>query len=229
MQEMCKGRQIMNKEKILKFLNWFYHSYIWVGIILLIVDIVSKNIICNVMVEGESVTWIPGFLSISYTINRKAAFGIGPDNPTVSKVLYTTIAIIASVGISFFFAKNQKKLPGYVKAALFMIVAGALGNMIDRLFYSPEYLHAYPGEAGGVVDFIDFFNGSSLHKFWHFIFNIADCGVVIGVGMILVNMIIEEVKDSKKRKKDAKPEDDSKVLSASEKQRLEEQEKNRVQ
>lgn len=218
----------MNKEKIVKFLKWFFHSYIWIGILVLIIDIISKNIIANNMVEGESIILIPGFLSITYTINRHAAFGIGPDNPMASKILYISIAAIACVAIPIYFAKNQKKLPGYVKAALFMIVAGAMGNMIDRIFYSPEYLHASAGQPAGVVDFIDFFAGSKLHELWHYIFNIADCGVVIGVGMMLVFVIIEEVRESKAAKKEKEPEDSTKVLSASEKQKLEEQEKNRV-
>ncbi|MCQ2087326.1 MAG: signal peptidase II [Bacilli bacterium] len=219
----------MNKEKIINFLKWFFHSYIWVGILLLIVDIISKNIIANNMNEGDSITLIPGFLSITYTINRHAAFGIGPDNPMVSKILYIVIAAVATVGISIYFAKNQKKIPGYMKAALMIIVAGAIGNMIDRIFYSPEYLHAIAGQPGGVVDFIDFFNGSKLHNLWHYIFNIADCGVVIGAFMLAAYLIIDEVKESRKEKAKKGPVDNTKVLSESEKKKLEEQEKNRAE
>lgn len=219
----------MNKEKIVKFLKWFFHSYIWVGILLLIVDIISKNLIANLMVEGDSIELIPNFLSITYTINRHAAFGIGPENPLVSKILYIVIAGIATIGISIYFAKNQKKMPGYLKAALMIIVAGAIGNMIDRLVYSPEYLHAIAGQPAGVVDFIDFFKGSALHKVWHYIFNIADCGVVIGVFMLAAYLIIEDVKESKKEKAKKVPESNEKVISESEKQRLAEQEKNRAE
>lgn len=220
----------MTKEKIINFLKWFFHSYIWIGIIVLIIDIISKNIICNNMAEGDSITLIPRFLSITYTINRHAAFGIGPSDPTASKILYICVAVVAIIGISIYFAKNQKKMPGYVKAALFMIVAGALGNMIDRIIYSPEYLHALSNQPGGVVDFIDFFNGSALHKYWHFIFNIADCGVVIGCFILLGYCIVDMIKEAKQNKEKEKVtvEDNEKVLSTSEKQKLEEQEKNRV-
>ena len=143
---------------------------------------------------------ISNFLSITYTINRHAAFGLGPENPTVSKVLYISVAIIAAILISVYYAKSYKKLPGYVKAALMIIIAGALGNMIDRIFYSPEYLHAINGQPAGVVDFIDFFKGSKLHDLWHYIFNIADCGVVIGVFMLFIYFIIDEIQTSKKEK-----------------------------
>ena len=126
----------MNKQNIIKGLKWFFHSYIWIGVLLLIVDIVSKNIIANTMQEGESITLIPGFLSISYAINRHAAFGIGPEDPNVSRILYICFASIASVGISIWFAKSHKKMPGYVRAALMIIVAGALGATYgtDKLF-----------------------------------------------------------------------------------------------
>ena len=219
----------MNKEKIVKFLKWFFHSYIWVGILLLIVDIISKNLVANLMMEGDSIELIPNFLSLTYTINRHAAFGIGPENPVVSKVLYIVVAGIASIGIIYYYSKNHKKFPGYLKAALMIIVAGAIGNMIDRIFYSPEYLHAYEGQPAGVVDFIDFFKGSALHNVWHYIFNIADCGVVIGVIMLAVYFIIEDVKESKQAKAKNGPQSNEKVLSESEKQRLEEQEKNRAE
>lgn len=220
----------MTKEKIIKALKWFYRSYIWVGLLFLIVDIISKNIIANTMTEGDSIELIPNFLSITYTINRHAAFGIGPENPIISKVLYITVAVIASVGIPIYYVKNKDKLPWYVRIALTMIVAGALGNMIDRIFYTAEYLHALPGEEPGVVDFIDFFKGSKLHNLWHYIFNVADCGVVIGVFILIIRLIIEEVEDHKKQKKakPAKTEDNEKVLSVSEKKKLEEQDKNRV-
>ena len=219
----------MNKEKIIKGLKWFFHSYIWVGILLLIVDIVSKNIVANTMNEGDSIELIPNFLSFSYTINRHAAFGIGPDNPTLSKILYISIAIIACIGITIYYVKRHKQLSGLIKAALMIIMAGALGNMIDRIFYSAEYLHALNGQPAGVVDFIDFFKGSSLHELWHYIFNVADIGVVVGVFIIFIESIVSEIISSRKAKAKAGPVDNTKVLSESEKKKLEEQEKNKVE
>ncbi|MCR5309142.1 MAG: signal peptidase II [Bacilli bacterium] len=218
-----------NENKFKTFLKWFFHSYIWVGVLLLIIDIISKNIVANNMVEGDSVTVIPGFLSFTYTINRHAAFGIGPENATVSKILYICVASIACIAIPIYFAKSYKKMPGYLRAALMIILAGAVGNLIDRVFYSPEYLHALPDMPGGVVDFLDFFKGSALHNVWHFIFNIADCGVVIGVFMLFISFIIDEIKHTKEDKKLAPVEITTKVLSESEKKKLEEQEMNKVE
>ena len=216
----------MEKNNKESFFKWFFHSYIWIGLLVLIIDIVSKNLVCNLMKEGDSIDLIPGFLSITYVINRKAAFGLGFDNLAVNKGIYIGFASLVSIIICVYFAKKNKELPGYAKAALMMIVAGAIGNMIDRIFYTPEYLHAYIGEPAGVVDFIDFFNGSALHNVWHYVFNIADSGVVIGMIMLLVWIIIDEIKDFKAKK--AK-EDNEKVLSKSEKEKIENINKNKVE
>ena len=216
----------MEKNNKTPFFKWFFHSYIWIGILLLIIDIVSKNLVCNLMKEGDSIVLIPHFLNITYVVNRKAAFGLGFDNLALNKGLYIGFAVIVSTIICIYFAKKNNTLPGYVKAALMLIVAGAIGNMIDRIFYTAEYLNCYAGEPPGVVDFIDFFNGSSIYSFWHYVFNFADSGVVIGMIMLLVWIIVDEIKELKaKRSK----EDDTKVMSKSEKEKLENINQNKVE
>lgn len=228
-----------NENKFIKFLKWFFHSFIWIGILLFIVDIVSKNIIVSVFADkgGEAfdpkdgIEVIPHFLWFNYAINRNAAFGFGPKDPNVARILYICFASIATIGLSIWFAKGHKKMPGYVRAAIGLIIAGALGNMVDRIFYTPEYLNANPGTAGGVVDFIDFFYDSPLHNIWGYIFNIADCCVVIGTFMLIIWMLIDWIKDIKKdREEKAKePKDTEKVLSASERKKIQEQEENKVE
>ena len=69
-----------------------------------------------------------------------------------------------------------------------LILTGALGNLIDRLFYGPRY---------AVIDFIDFY----FLPFWNYVFNIADCGVVIGAILLIIYLIVSEVKDYKARSK----------------------------
>ena len=82
-----------------------------------------------------------------------------------------------------------------------LIVAGAIGNVIDRFIY------------GKVVDFIDFYG------IWNAIFNVADCCIVIGTIMLIVYLIIEEVKEYRRKKKE-EPEPQGKVLSKEEQERL---------
>ena len=74
-----------------------------------------------------------------------------------------------------------------------LIVAGAIGNLIDRIFYTASYLG---GSHAGVVDFIDFCG------IWDAVFNIADCCVVIAACMFIVYTIVEMVKDYIKENKE---------------------------
>ena len=82
------------------------------------------------------------------------------------------------------------------------ILVGAIGNLIDRIFY------------GKVVDFIDFFG------IWHAIFNVADSFVVVGTIMLIIYLIVEEVKDYKARKA-LEPKVEGKVLSKTEQEKIE--------
>ena len=196
-------------EKFLKGLKWFFHSYIWLFVLGILTDIISKNIIVNNMEPGQSVPLIKGFLHITYSVNNAAAFSMGTSNPVANLIMYSCIAGIASIAIIVYYAKAHKKMHALLKASLMLILAGALGNLVDRLFYTPEYLG--PGITDrGVVDFIDFCG------IWHAIFNIADSCICIGAAIMLLYFIIDEVKE---RKKHSEPKvKQEKVLSKTEKE-----------
>lgn len=179
-------------EKIKKGLLWFLNSYIWLFIICLATDIITKNIVVSNMNYGQKVDLIPGFLAITYSINDKAAFSIGFPDPIWNKIIYTTIAVIATFVIVYYLVKKYKKTNAIVRASLMLVLVGAIGNVIDRLFYSPEFLHS-GSDLCGVVDWIDFYG------IWGAIFNIADSCVVIAAGIFLVYFIIDEVKEQKEK------------------------------
>ena len=100
-----------------------------------------------------------------------------------------------------------------------MIVAGALGNCIDRIFYSASYLNYVDPSTGkyitGVVDWIDFYG------VWKFNFNVADIAVVVAAIMLIVYMIVMEIVEynQKKKKEPKKVEDTSKVVSKTEQEK----------
>ena len=192
------------KEKVLKTLKWFYQSFIWLFIILLTVDIVTKQVMLHNMTEGQSIELIPNFLRITLVFNRAAAFGIGFANATVNRWLYVAVASVATIGICFFYYKKHKELALYVRACLMLVLTGAIGNLIDRLFYSQTEFC--------VVDWIDFVG------IWRWVFNIADAGVVIGAFMMIIYLIIDEVKEYKRRKA-SEPQAEGKVLSKTEQEK----------
>ena len=197
------------KEKIIRALKAFYRSFFWLFLILLAIDIITKQIVLHNMTEGQSIVLIPhDILKITLVFNRAAAFGIGFDNPVVNRWLYVAIATVASIGISFYFIKKHKELTFYVRACLMMILTGAIGNLIDRLFYSSSNYY--------VVDWINFFDTS----WWHWVFNIADAAVVVGAFMMIGYIIVEEVKEYKKKKAD-EPKAEGKLLSKTEQEKNE--------
>ena len=187
------------KEKLLKALKWFLDSYIWLFVILLALDIVTKNIIVyyGAQLTNQPVVLIPGFLRISYTINQNVAFGMSLGSPLANRIVFSIVALLVSAGIIVYMVLKWGKLRKLYRAIMMMILVGAIGNVIDRIFYTAEYLNA--GGAQGVVDWIDFYG------VWKFNFNIADSAVVIAAFMMIITMIVLEVKDYKERKaKEAK-------------------------
>ena len=194
----------MNKEKIKAGLKWFYQSFIWLFIVFLAIDIATKQIVMNLgKVPGTKIAdW--GFVRINYILNYNAAFGLGASDPTLSRVLYLVIASLVTAGIIAYLVIKRKTIKLYVRACLILVITGAVGNMIDRIFYAPYH---------AVVDWIDFW------WFWGYNFNIADSCIVVAAFMLAIYLIVLEVKEYlAKRKEEGIT---VKTLSKTEQERLE--------
>ena len=206
------------KDKIIKGLKWFYRSYIWLGLVLLGLDIFTKQLMMHLPVneKGHIAEW--GFVNISFTLNEGAAFGMGTGNEMANRVIYLVVATLISIGLGVYLVLKRKETKLFVRASLIMVITGAIGNMIDRIFYGP--LQGQVGLfTGRVVDWIDFY------WFWGYIFNIADCCIVIAAFMLIIYVLVNEVKDAIARRKEEAS--DTKILSKSEQERLEEQNKSK--
>jgi signal peptidase II len=137
------------------------------------------------MYEGQRIHVLGNFFRITFIENPGMAFGF---NPGINFKLWISIfSIIASMGLIVYIyrVRNQSLI---LRLALAFILGGAIGNLIDRMFYGIFYGYA-PLFYGHVVDFLDF-------DFFHFslfgrtfdrwpIFNIADASVTIGVIILL--------------------------------------------
>lgn len=130
----------------------------------LVADIVTKVVVVATMDEGDTVRLIDGILKIDYTRNAGAAFSIG----TGATVLFTGVAVIV-VGVIIRQARRLVSRSWAVTLGL--LLGGALGNLVDRLFRSPGPLR------GHVVDWIEL-------PHWP-VFNLADSAIVIG-GVVAV-------------------------------------------
>lgn len=176
---------------------------------LFLIDLITKLTVVNYFAtHDEPITVIDGFLRINYTINIAAAFGFGVGNAVTNRIVYCVVASIILFAIIGGYIWKRKKIAPTFKICILVIAAGALGNLIDRIFYSPEFLHS---PENGVVDWIDFY------KIWSFNFNIADCCVVLGAIALIIYLIVDEVKTSKANRK---PQVAGKVLSVEEQRRL---------
>ena len=206
------------KEKLLKGLKWFYQSFIWLAVLLLAIDIISKQIIMHSGLDpydsGSFFDW--GIVRINYVLNPNAAFGFGASDPDVSRTIYLIVATLISSALIFYLIWKRKEMKLIVRASLILVVTGAVGNMIDRIFYGP--LQGGNGLFSGmVVDWIDFY------WFWGYNFNIADSCIVVAAFMLIIYVIVTEVKDyMAKNKTEVKPvKTHTKTLSKSEKEKLE--------
>ena len=115
--------------------------------------LVVKNLSCN-----ESIPVIKGIFHLSLVFNKGAAFGILKNQLP----LFIFSSIIAAVLI--FIELKSKKHRLLYEVALSLILAGALGNLIDRL------AHGY------VIDFLDF-------RIWP-VFNVADSAITVGAVLL---------------------------------------------
>ena len=204
------------KENLLKGLKWFYQSFIWLAVLLLAIDIITKQVIMASGMTAPALIADWGFVHISYVLNPNAAFGFGTGNEVANRIIYLIVATLISAGLITYLILKRKETKLFVRAALVMVVTGAIGNMIDRVFYGP--LQGKTGLfSGKVVDWIDF------HWFWPYVFNIADCCIVIAAFMLIIYIIVAEVKDYREKNKNKVKtvNDGQKVLSKSEKEKLE--------
>lgn len=132
---------------------------------------------------GSSRAILGDFLRLTYIENPGMAFGIDIGG----KLFLTIFSLFASVGIFIYLSKiRDEAFP--IRLSLAMILGGAIGNLIDRMFYG-VFFGEGPLFYGKVVDFIDvdFFNVDVLgfHISRWPVFNVADSAVSLGVIVLL--------------------------------------------
>lgn len=142
------------------------------SIIFLLIDIFTKQLVKNTLNLYDSIPIIPNFFSITYVINDGAAFSI-------LKGEFWLFIILGFVLLFFIFYYLQKeKLNIYKTIYYSLLIAGVLGNLLDRMLYK------------GVIDFLDF----TIFSYNAPIFNLADTFIVISVILIVFESLKEVLK-----------------------------------
>jgi len=143
---------------------------LFVSAILVLADQISKTIVRNTMSLYESIPVIPEFFHLTYVTNDGMAFGI---NFPFGIYVFSAISIIFT-GFLFWYLWSIKDDEIVVRTGVALILAGAIGNLIDRIFL------------GEVVDFLDFMIGD----FHWYVFNLADSCVTVGLVFVLYDSLI---------------------------------------
>ena len=150
-------------------------NIIIISILLILVDLLSKELIIRSLSLNESIIIFRNFLKITYIKNTGAAFGILSNNIFI--LICVTILLVVYLIKELKNSKSNFNLSAYT-----LIISGAFGNLIDRVFR--KY----------VIDFISF----TLFGHEMAIFNIADTYITIGIILLIFNMIKEEIHERNK-------------------------------
>jgi len=135
---------------------------IWVGLIVLFFDQLSKYIISFFLGQGQSVLLIPHFLYLTYTKNSGISFGLFKDK--IPFPFYLGLSFLAMVMLIILLRRAKRNWP--IRLAAGLIAGGIFGNLLDR------------ARLGAVIDFLDF-------RVWP-IFNLADSAITIGIVILLI-------------------------------------------
>lgn len=148
-------------------------SIIIVGIVL---DLVSKHFFAlRFETNSQKIVVIPNLFEFVFVKNTGAAYGIFGD----STVMLSVVSILFIIGFVLFDIFNHKNDWLYI-FGIGLILSGAIGNLVDRLFL------------GYVRDFISI-------KLFSFVFNLADLFITAGVICFLVYLLISLIKEKKEK------------------------------
>lgn len=139
--------------------------------VILIADQLTKWAVQHWMQLHQSIPMPGGFWALTYVHNTGGAFSIFKGQNT----LFITFGLVVTACLLY--SLRHADSLGRINATAFgLILGGAVGNLIDRIRF------------GWVVDFIDF-------RVWP-VFNIADSGITVGIGLLLWTLMFEKEPDA---------------------------------
>lgn len=145
-------------------------SLLIISIVMIVIDQITKYVVRSNLFEYQMKPFLPSWNWV-LVYNKGAAFSFLGDQSGWQKVMFGLIALVVSIGIVYYLLrKNYQLISGF---AFSLILAGAVGNLIDRLI------------AGKVTDFIDWYVGT---HHWP-AFNFADSCISVGVALLIIESL----------------------------------------
>jgi signal peptidase II len=151
--------------------------YVVILVVLAAIDQITKQAMYQAAHGhiGFSIPIIKNFFNLTYVENHGGIFGLFQ-----GKINLFTIGSLILIGyIVATEIKNFKNYTKWTKIGISIVAAGALGNMIDRVFRN------------FVIDMIDF------RGIWNFVFNVADMYVHIGIYIIVIDYLVRKCREKK--------------------------------
>lgn len=147
-------------------------KWLWLTALVIVLDQATKIAADHWINIHQSIPVIPGFFDLTLAYNKGAAFSFLSDAGGWQRWLFTGLALVISVVLVVWI----KRLPAHERllaASLALILGGALGNLIDRLFY------------GHVIDFIHWY----YKNFSWPAFNLADSAITLGATLMIIHTL----------------------------------------
>ena len=152
-------------------LSRIFKPWVWAPLVL-ILDFTSKRaVLANETALRAKISIIGDLVRFIYVRNPGSAMGLFP----VGRYVLVGISVLASLFLIYLYRTTDPRLKVRL-GAMAAILGGAVGNLIDRVFYS-----------GHVVDFIDV--GIGTHRFYTF--NVADMGVTVGGTLLFLCILLD--------------------------------------
>ena len=141
--------------------------YIIIGILVLILDIITKHWALAALAAGEGIPLLPGVFHLTYVENTGIAFGMMENK----RIVFITLSVIILAALFIYLLKAPRR-DAWLKLGAALVVSGSVGNLIERV------------SKGYVVDFLDF-------RLINFpVFNVADIGVTCGFILFFISLIV---------------------------------------
>jgi signal peptidase II len=154
-------------------------SYLLLVALLLVADRISKSWVVGALDPGDRRVVLESFLDLIHLRNTGVAFGLFSGVESSAKIVVLSAVAATAAVVVIVYSMRTAASQALVQTALALILAGALGNLYDRLTY------------GYVVDFVYLHVGD----FYWPAFNVADSAITCGVGLFGIDLVRDEIRD----------------------------------
>ena len=150
-------------------------KYFWITLIVVILDQISKYAVRNWVDfgNGNIIKVTDKFFWLTKVQNTGAAFSFTFGNENLNRIIFIVVSFAASILIGYYITKSECKIE---KIALSLVLGGAIGNLLDRIFL------------GSVTDFIWWDFPDIIMYRWP-VFNIADSAIVVAITLMIIYYI----------------------------------------